>query len=89
MFYESLQQRKLPKTWKLAKIIPFKKLGKANITKPSIFHPISSLLLMLPKGIEVIVTKRLIYLAEKFNLLSTNYYKALKRKSTIDAFLII
>lgn len=39
LFSESLRQGKLPKKWKLAKIIPLKKPGKADLTEPSAFRP--------------------------------------------------
>lgn len=88
LFLESLQQGKLSQKWKLAKIIPFKKAGKANLTKARAFCSIN-LLSMLSKAIEAIVAKKIAYLAEKFNFFTSNYYKALKQKFTIDALLII
>lgn len=88
LFCESLRQGKLPKNWKLAKIIPLKKSGKADLTEPNAFRPIS-LLSNLSKAIESVVAERIAYLAEKFRLLPSNHYGALKRKSTIDALLTV
>lgn len=72
----------------MAKIIPFKKPGKADLTKRSAFRPIS-LLSTLSKAVEAVVAERIAYLAEKFKLLSSNHYGALKQKSTIDALLTV
>lgn len=69
--------------WKSAKIIPLKKPGKADLTELGAFRPIS-LLPTLSKAMESVIAERIVYLAEKFGLLPSNHYGALKRKSTID-----
>lgn len=43
----------------------------------------------MSKAIESVVAGRIAYLAEKFRLLPSNHYGALKRKSTIDALLTV
>ena len=64
------------------------KPGKADLTEPSAFSPIS-LLSTLSKAIETVVAERIACLAEKFKLPPSNHYGALKRKSTIDALLTV
>lgn len=44
---------------------------------------------MFSKVIKAVIVEKISYLVEKYNLLLLNYYKALKQKSIIDAFLTI
>lgn len=88
LFFKLLRQKKLPNQWKIAKIISFRKLGKANFTEPSAFHPIS-LLSSLSKAIEAVIAEKIAYLTEKFYPVPSNHYGALKRKLIINVLFTI
>lgn len=88
LFEAFLKQGKLPKAWKMAKIIPLKKPSKPDYADPNAFRPIS-LLSTLSKAIEAVIAERINYLVERHGFLPLNHYGALKQKSTTDAFLTV
>jgi hypothetical protein len=60
-------------------VITLQKPGKLDYTKPKAFRLIL-LLLTISKGLEVVITIRLSYLAEEYSLLLKNYFRVrLKR----------
>lgn len=88
LFNESMRQGKLPEGWKVAKIIPLRKPQKGNYLDPEAFRPIS-LLPTLSKALESLVAQRISYLAETHGLLPDNHFGARKRRSSIDALLVL
>ncbi len=88
LFEASLKQGKLPKVWKMAKIITLKNPGKPDFSDPNAFRPIS-LFSKLSKAIKAVITERISYLVKRQGLLSLNHYGALKQKCTADAFLTV
>ena len=71
----------------MAKIISLKMPDKPDYTNSNAFHSISPFSI-LNKAIKAIMVERINYLVEKYDFLSFNYYKELKQKCTIDAFLL-
>ena len=84
LFSTSLRQGKLPRQWKIAKIIPLRKGGKDDYTLPKNYRPIS-LLATLGKIMEAVIATRIAYLTEAHKLLPNNHFGARKQKSTIHA----
>lgn len=84
LFRRSLSTGQVPACWKVAKIIPLKKPGKADYTVAKAYRPIS-LLSTLGKALEAVVAERVSYLAEKHGLLPQNHFGARKRRSPIQA----
>jgi hypothetical protein len=60
--------------------VTLRKLGKGDYIVPKAFCLIS-LLLIISKGLEVVVTARLSYIVEKYNLLPDNYFSVRPRRS--------
>ena len=88
LFCSSLHQCKLPKQWKIAKIIPLRKPNQSSYIIPGAYRPIS-LLSTLGKAIESAIATRIGYLTEKHSLLPGNHFGGLKGKFTIDALLTL
>lgn len=84
LFNLSLQEGKLLKEWKVAKIIPLKKPGKDDYTLPKNYRPIS-LLSTLGKVLEAVVAERISYIVETAGLLPSTHFGARKQRSTIHA----
>lgn len=76
-----------PKEWKIAKIIPLKKLGKADYTNLASYGLIS-LLSTLNKAMEAIIG-RISYLVKKYGFLLSNHFRGLKHRSTVDALTLL
>lgn len=88
IFQQSLSQGLLPSEWKIAKIIPLRKPGKADYTDPESYRP-TSLLSTLSKVMEAIIADRISYLVEKHSLLPSNHFGGLKQQSTVDALVVL
>lgn len=88
LFTTSVSLGVIPEQWKTTRIIPFKKLQKTDYTKLEAYCLIS-LLVTLRKMLESIIAPRLTFLADKYSLLSYNYFRGLKQKTTIDTLLIL
>ncbi|KAF4547018.1 Hypothetical protein D9617_69g077970 [Elsinoe fawcettii] len=71
---------RLPRLWKVAKIVIMRKPGKPDYTVPKAFRPIS-LLCTLSKGMEKIMAARLSYLAEEYRLLPLGHFGARPKRS--------
>lgn len=78
----------VPDEWKIAKIIPLKKPGKADYTNPELYRPIS-LLPTLSKAMEAVVAERISYLVEEHGFLPSNHFGGLKQRSTVDALVVL
>jgi hypothetical protein len=81
LFDMSLQSSILPWQWRMAKIIPLKKIGRT-------YRPIS-LLATLGKALEALVAERITYYAETYHLLPQNHFGARKRWSTVQALMVL
>ena len=77
----------LPESWKIALIVPIKKLGKLS-TEPTSYRPIS-LTSCVCKIMEKMINNRLVWFLEKNNLLSPHQYGFRKNRSTLDPLLKI
>jgi hypothetical protein len=88
LFQTSLDDRELPTQWRNAKIIPLKKPNKAYYTVTKAWRPIS-LLSTLGKALESVVAERISYTVESFNLLLTNHFGAMKKRSVEQAVLLL
>lgn len=88
LFRSSIAQGKLPERWKIAKIIPLRKLQKGDYTNPELFRPISPLP-TLSKALESVIARRLSFLVEDYGLPPNNHYGRRKRRSTVDALMIL
>ena len=88
LFEASLRTAVIPQAWRQAKILPFRKPGKADYTVASAYRPIS-LLPTLAKALESVIAERLSYLAEAHALLPKNQFGARKRRSTVQALTIL
>ena len=88
IFQSSMAQGFVPDEWKIAKIIPLKKPGKADYTNPESYRPIS-LLPTLSKAMEAVVAERISYLVEEDGLLPSNHFGGLKQRSTVDALVVL
>lgn len=88
IFQSSMAQGFVPDEWKIAKIIPLKKPGKADYTNPESYRPIS-LLPTLSKAMEAVVAERISYLVEEHGLLPSNHFGGLKQRSTVDALVVL
>ncbi len=83
-----MRQGKLLEAWKVAKIIPLRKPQKRNYLDPKAFRLIS-LLPALSKALESLVAQRILHLAEIYSLLPDNHFGARKRRSSVDALLVL
>jgi ribonuclease HI len=84
LFKQSLHMGKLPRQWKVAKIVPLRKGGKDDYTLPQSYRPIS-LLSTLGKVMEAVLAERISYLVETNGLLPRNHFGARKQRSTTHA----
>jgi hypothetical protein len=80
LYTTSLDLGYTPITWKTARIITLRKLGKADYTVLKAFRPIL-LLPTISKGLEEVVAARLSYIAEEYRLLLANHFGARPRRS--------
>lgn len=88
LFRASVSQGILPEAWKIAKIIPLRKPQKIDYTNAESFRPIS-LLSTLSKALESVVARRLSFLVEDYGLLPDNHSGGRKKRSTVDALMIL
>lgn len=88
IFQHSMSKVFVPDKWKIAKIIPVKKPGKADYTNPESYRPVS-LLPTLSKAMEAVVAERISYLVEEHGLLPSNHFGGLKQRSTVDALVVL
>ena len=88
LFCKSLGEGRLPREWKIAKIIPLRKGNKPDYSIPNAYRPIS-LLSTLGKMMESIVADRISYLVETCGLLPKNHFGGRKQRSTTHALLLL
>lgn len=73
LYQASLRLSHLPNSWRTAKIVLLRKPGKPDYNIPKAFRPIS-LLAMISKGLEAVVTNRLSFMADKRSIFWWNAY---------------
>ena len=88
LFQLSIWQGRLPKQWKVARIVPFRKSVDRDNTLCSSYRPIS-LLPTISKILEAVVAERISFLVEEMNLLPKNHFGARKARSTEQALAIL
>jgi hypothetical protein len=88
IFNASLQLGHVPSPFRVARILPLRKPGKADYTRPKSYRPIS-LLSTLGKILELVVARRLSYWAETHGLLPNNQFGARPRRSCEQALVIL
>ena len=88
IFEASLRLGRVPRQFKVARIIPLRKADKPDYAKAGAYRPIS-LLSTLGKALEFVVADRISYLAEKHHLLPNNHFGARKRRSTVQALTVL
>ncbi len=88
LFNLLMRQGKSLEAWKVATIIPLRKPQKGNYLDPEAFRLIS-LLPTLSKALESLVAQRISLLAEIYGLLPDNHFGARKRRSSVDALLVL
>jgi len=84
LFARSLDTGKVPREWKIAKIIPLQKPKRGDYTIANNYRPIS-LLPTLGKALESLVAERIAYLVEEYGLLPKTHFGARKQRSTTHA----
>jgi hypothetical protein len=77
LFARSLETGKVPKEWKIAKIVPLQKPKQKDYMVANNYRPIL-LLPTLGKALESLVAERIAYLVEKYNLLPKTHFGARK-----------
>ncbi|KAJ5100792.1 hypothetical protein N7456_006844 [Penicillium angulare] len=88
LFQASLQEGKLPRQWRHAKIIPLKKPNKDDYTIAKAWRPIS-LLATLGKILESVVAERISHAVETHGLLPTSHFGARKQRSAEQALVFL
>jgi len=88
LFNASLEAAYVPKLWRVARIIPFRKPGKSDYTQPTAFRPIS-LLQTLGKTLESAIAERISFLDDRHGLLPKAHFGARKQRSTVDALQVV
>jgi len=88
LFRISIEQGRLASTWKTAKIVPLRKIGRPDYTISKAYRPIS-LLSNLGKILEGVVAERISYLVERYQLLPKHHFGARKQRSTTHALLLL
>ncbi|KAJ6105185.1 hypothetical protein N7523_010259 [Penicillium sp. IBT 18751x] len=88
LFRMSLEEGALPRQWRHAKIIPFKKPNKENYTIAKAWRPIS-LLATLGKVLESVIAERISHAVETYGLLPTSHFGARKQRSAEQALLLL
>ena len=84
IYNQCLKRECLPKTWKIAKVIPVTKPAKENSLDPSKYCPIS-LLNMGGKIVDKLLINRINYHLYKNELLTERQFGFTSQRSTIDA----
>lgn len=84
LFTKSLESGKVPREWKIAKIVPLQKPKKKDYTVVNNYRPIS-LLPTLGKALESLVAETISYLVEEHSLLPKTHFGARKQRSTTHA----
>lgn len=82
LFNEIIKTQKYPEQWQKAIIVPIKKSNKPK-SDPTSYRPIS-LLCTLPKLLDKIVNRRLVWFLETNNLLANNQNGFRPHRSTLD-----
>ena len=82
LFTKSLETGKVPREWKVAKIVPLQKPKRKDYTVVNNYRPIS-LLPTLGKALESLVAERIAYLVKEYSLLPKTYFGAKKKRSII------
>jgi hypothetical protein len=84
LFARSLETGRVPREWKIAKIILLQKPKRRDYTIANNYRPIS-LLPTLGKALESLVAERIGYLVEEYGLLPKTHFGARKQRSTTHA----
>lgn len=90
LFQSFLNKGIRPHRWKKAKIIPLQKPGRPirDYTLASSYRPIS-LLCILGKALEAIITSRISYMVEEYGLVPSNHLGRKKHRSAVQALVIV
>jgi hypothetical protein len=88
LYSTSLEPGRIPKQWKIGRIVTLRKSGKGDYTVPKAFRPIS-LLTTISKGLEVVVTARLSYMVERNSQLPDNHFGARPRRPAEQALNVL
>ncbi len=86
LFCSFFSQNRLPKKWKIAKIILLRKPDQKSYILSGVYRLIS-LIFTLRKAMQSAIATRIGYLADKYSLLQGNHFGSLKEKFTVDALL--
>lgn len=78
LFVCSVERGKVPKDWKMAKIVPLQKPKRKDYTVTNNYRPIS-LLPTLGKALESLIAERIAYLVEEYNLLPRTHFGRFRR----------
>ena len=84
LFARLLETGRVPKEWKVAKIVPLQKPKRKDYTVASNYRLIS-LLPTLGKALESLVVERIVYLVEEYGLLPKTHFGARKQRATTHA----
>jgi hypothetical protein len=84
LFTRSLETRKVPREWKIAKLVPLQKPKRKDYTVANNYRPIS-LLPTLDKALDSLVAEWIAYLVEEYNLLPKTHIGARKWRATTQA----
>lgn len=84
LFARSIVTSKMPRDWKIVKIVPLQKPKRKDYTIANSYRPIS-LLPTLGKALESLVAERIAYLVEEHNLLPKTHFGARKQRLTTHA----
>jgi hypothetical protein len=79
-----LETGRVPREWRIAKIVPLQKPSQADYTIANNCWPIS-LLPTFGKALESLVAERIAYLVEQYRLLRKTHFGARKQQSTTHA----
>ncbi|KAF9728557.1 zinc knuckle [Paraphaeosphaeria minitans] len=88
LFARSFEAGRVPKEWKVAKIVPLQKPKRKDYTVASNYRPISLLPTLgkaLGKALESLVAERIAYLVEEYGLLPKTHFGARKQRATTHA----
>ena len=88
LFRVSMEEGRLPRQWRHAKIIPLRKPGKEDYAVAKAWRPIS-LLTTLGKVLESVVAERISHAVERYGLLPTNHFGARKQRSAEQALVFL
>ncbi len=80
LYQASLELKHVPERWRTTKIVLLRKPNKPDYSRPKVYRP-TSLLETISKGLEVVVARRLSYLAETYILRPEDQFGGRPRRS--------